>query len=175
MMQVRGSTAVAGGKTALKHCASLYALNAIPPRPSRRAVKKKPVLESGSASCCSHVQLRSLCSVKDAVPDTMPWPHWALVKDTVAVMADPKGLVAVLEGVIVLVIEGVPVLVLEGTHAEAPCGAPGHGRQSATKTFPVPALNVPTGQGYLHPSPLGIVPCVPGHTYPAGQFKALME
>ena len=79
------------------------------------------------------------------------------------------------DGVRVLAAEGVPVLVLEGAHAEAPCGAPGHGRQSATNTFPVPALYVPTGQGYLHPSPLGIVPCVPGHTYPAGQFKALME
>ena len=88
MMQVRGSTAVAGGKTALKHCASLYALNAIPPRPSRRAVKKKPVLESGGSSCCSHVQLRSRCSVKDAVPETEPLPHGpgALVQETVAVM-----------------------------------------------------------------------------------------
>ena len=89
MTQVRGSTAASGVKTALVHSASVYALNAIPPRPSRRAVKNKPVLESGSASCGSHVQPRSLCSVKDAVPDTKPWPHLASVEETVAVMGDP--------------------------------------------------------------------------------------
>ena len=54
----------------------------------------------------------------------------------------------VLEGVWVpeAVPVGVPlavsvlVLLLEGAHAEEPCGAPGHDKQSATYIFPVKEL-----------------------------------